>query len=115
MGILKAHRWAFDSSELTNHTLESAQNTCKFYVNVTKHSYQRAVVLPNEPRCEKTGLQGFRPGPTQTELYCNRRWLEACNFVCRKKKDCTIRLAKTMALISFAYAKSRFSHNEAQI
>ena len=23
----------------------------------------------NEPRCEKTGLGGFRPGPTQTGLY----------------------------------------------
>ena len=28
--------------------------------------------LPNEPRYEKTGLRGFRPGPTQTGL-CNRR------------------------------------------
>ena len=32
--------------------------------------------LSNEPRCEKTGLQGFRPGPTQTGLYSHRRWLE---------------------------------------
>ena len=23
----------------------------------------------NEPRCEKTGLQGFQPGPTQIRLY----------------------------------------------
>ena len=30
-----------------------------------------------EPRCEKTGLRGFRPGPTQTGLYNHRRWLEA--------------------------------------
>ena len=30
-----------------------------------------------EPRCEKTGLRGFRPGPTQTGLYSQRRWLEA--------------------------------------
>ena len=30
-----------------------------------------------EPRCEKTGLQGFRPGPTQTGLYNLIRWLEA--------------------------------------
>ena len=29
-----------------------------------------------EPRSEKTGLQGFRPGPTQTGLYNHRRWLE---------------------------------------
>ena len=31
---------------------------------------------PYEPRCEKTGSRGFRPGPTQTRLYGNRRWLE---------------------------------------
>ena len=30
-----------------------------------------------EPRSEKTGLRGFRPGPTQTGLYNHRRWLEA--------------------------------------
>ena len=30
-----------------------------------------------EPRSEKTGLRGFRPGPTQTRLYSHRRWLEA--------------------------------------
>ena len=32
---------------------------------------------PLEPRCEKTGLQGFLPGPTQTGLFSHRRWLEA--------------------------------------
>ena len=30
-----------------------------------------------EPRCEKTGLCGFRPGPTQTGLCNHRTWLEA--------------------------------------
>ena len=30
-----------------------------------------------EPRCEKTGLRGFRPGPTQTGLCSHRKWLEA--------------------------------------
>ena len=30
-----------------------------------------------EPRFEKTGLRGFRPGPTQTGLYSHRRCLEA--------------------------------------
>ena len=29
-----------------------------------------------EPRSEKTGLRGFRPGPTQPGLYSHRRWLE---------------------------------------
>ena len=28
--------------------------------------------VQNEPRCEKTGLRGFRPGPTQTGLYNHR-------------------------------------------
>ena len=31
----------------------------------------------NEPRSEKTGLRGFRPGPRQTGLYSHRRRLEA--------------------------------------
>ena len=30
-----------------------------------------------EPRCEKNGLRGFRPSPTQARLYSHRRWLEA--------------------------------------
>ena len=34
------------------------------------------VKRPYEPRSEKTGLQGLRPGPTQTGLYSHRRWLE---------------------------------------
>ena len=29
-----------------------------------------------EPRSEKTGLRGFRPGPTQTRLYNHTRWVE---------------------------------------
>ena len=29
-----------------------------------------------EPRCEKTGLPGFRPGTTQTGLHSHRRKLE---------------------------------------
>ena len=30
-----------------------------------------------EPRREKTGLRGFRPGPTQTGMYSHRKELEA--------------------------------------
>ena len=30
-----------------------------------------------EPRCEKTGLRGFRPGLTQTGLCSHTIWLEA--------------------------------------
>ena len=39
-------------------------------------SYHQIHTL-SEPRCEKTGLRGFRPGPTQSGLYDHRRWLEA--------------------------------------
>ena len=45
---------------------------------------------------------GFRTGRTQTELYKHRRLLEAGNFGFRKLRNCTIRVAKTKALISFA-------------
>ena len=33
------------------------------------------ILSPYEPRSEKTGLRGFRPGPKQTGLYSHRRWL----------------------------------------
>ena len=36
-----------------------------------------SMVPLNEPRREKTGLRGFRPGPTQTGLYKLRKELEA--------------------------------------
>ena len=36
-----------------------------------------AVSFKIEPRCKKTGLRGFRPGPTQTGLYSYRRCLGA--------------------------------------
>ena len=45
---------------------------------------------------------GFWPGLTQARLYSNLRWLEAWNFLFRKKRYCTIQVAKTKALISFA-------------
>ena len=35
------------------------------------------LTVTNEPRCEKTGLRGFRPGQTQTGLYGHSRWLES--------------------------------------
>ena len=43
----------------------------------------------------------WRTGPTQTGLHSNRRQLEAWNFIFKKKRNCTIRVAKTKALISF--------------
>ena len=37
----------------------------------------RQVPITNEPRREKADLWGFRPGLTQTDLYCHRSRLEA--------------------------------------
>ena len=76
---------------------------------------------------EKTNNLGFQPGPTQTGLYKHRRWLETGNFGFRKMRNCTIRVAKTKALISFAvtaklicvfvfaYADCCFFHGAAHI
>ena len=81
----------------------------------------------NEPLHQKTNNLGFGPGPTQTSLYSHRSRLEAGNFGIRKKRNCTIHVAKTKALISFtvtaklictfvfAYANCWFSHVKAQI
>ena len=80
-----------------------------------------------EPRREKICLQGFQPGPTQNGLYRHGWWLEAWNFRVWKKREYTIQIAKTKALISFAvtaklicvfvfaYAKNRFPHVEAYL
>ena len=50
---------------------------------------ETVVSLTNEPRCERTGIWGFRPGLTQTGLYSHRSRLEAWNFEFKKKQDCT--------------------------
>ena len=39
--------------------------------------FQSLTIELYELRSEKTGLQDFRPSPTQTGLCSNRRWLEA--------------------------------------
>ena len=41
------------------------------------HIIEKNMLPVFEPRCKKTGLRGFRPSPTQTELYSHRRWLKA--------------------------------------
>ena len=53
-------------------------------VTITKTHLCYKLLPINEPRSEKTGLRGFRPGPTQTGLYSHRRLLEASNFGFRK-------------------------------
>ena len=57
-----------------NHIIDfnNCLTNCKTYCKKKKS----VVKLRNEPRCEKTGLRGFRLGPTQARLY-NHRWLEA--------------------------------------
>ena len=64
---------------------------------------------------------------TQTKLCKHRRWQEAGNFGFRKYRNCTMHVAKTKALISFAataklicifvfsYANCWFSHDMAQM
>ena len=37
--------------------------------DVTIETARMWKLVSYEPRCEKTGLRGFRPGPTQTGLY----------------------------------------------
>ena len=56
----------------------------------------------NEPLHGKTNDLGFRPSPTQNSLYNNRSRLEARNFGLKKKSYCTVCVAKTKTLISFA-------------
>ena len=73
-----------------------------FSIGLTFYNKRFVKVRTYEPRREKTGLQGFRPGLTRTGLYSYRRWLEAGNFGFRKNMNCTICLAKTKALISCA-------------
>ena len=55
-----------------------------------------------EPSHEKASNLCLRPGLTQTGLYSHRKRLEAKDFGFKKKRDCTLRVAKTKALISFA-------------
>ena len=45
---------------------------------------------------------GCRTGLTQTKLFKHKRWLDDGNFRLRKKRNCTIHVAKKKALISFA-------------
>ena len=54
-------------------------------------SFVGCIDITYKPRCEKTGLRGFRPGPTKTGLYSHRRWLEASRveklyYLCSENK-----------------------------
>ena len=63
-----------DDEEVQSTTTEQQQQQPEDTRDV---KIQRTVTqVGNEPRREKTGLRGFRPGPAQTTLYSHRRWLE---------------------------------------
>ena len=75
-------------------------------------------------RCEKTGLRGFRPGPSQTRLYNHTRGLKYCIYEeeglhypssenkgadqLRGYREADLRLC-------FRKCKSRFSRDEDQL
>ena len=72
--------------EAFQNLIDKVENTMKFSIEVEEKvpldqvtnfgEVSCPIVLLNEPHCEKTGLQGFQPGPTQTGLYSHRIWLE---------------------------------------
>ena len=85
---------------------------------------------PYEPRCEKTGLRGFRPGPTQTRLYNYTRWPETRIFrikeleglyylnVCSENKGADQLRGYREADLRLCFRickKKRFSHDAAHI
>ena len=86
------------------------------YITIKVITTFSQLLLQDEPRCEKTGLRGFRPGPTKTGLFSHRRWLQTGNFGFRKQRDCTIQGDdQLLCVFVFAYAKSRFSHDKAHM
>ena len=62
----------------------------------------KTVYPPKTSFCGGYKKCGFQTGPTKIRLYSHKRWLEDGNFGFRKKRNCTIPVAKTKALISFA-------------
>ena len=61
-------------------------------------------VLLYEPLCEKTYLQGFRPGPHKPGFLAKEdsKRLEISDLG-RKKRDCSIFVAQTKAWVSCAF------------
>ena len=87
------------------------------------------VAILNEPRREKTGIWGFRPGLTKKPVCAaiEDGWMREISDYGRRGIVRTSHVAKTKALISFsvtaklicafvfAKAKIRFPHDTAQI
>ena len=55
------------SSLYSDHDIHTLPGNCRRSMN-TCDLMCLAKTKRFEPRCEKTGLRGFRPGPTQTRL-----------------------------------------------
>ena len=63
--------WAWSEPELLFFSHAQA------HIEVVVNDKAERRELQFEPRREKTGLRGFRPGPTQTDLYKHGKELEA--------------------------------------
>ena len=97
-----------------------------FFISKTqaRYSVKPHITFPELVNSMKCGKPVFWSLPTQTRLYNHRSWLEAWNFGLRKKRDCTVYVVKTKALISCAvilwycsnmhtYGRSTFCHSRA--
>ena len=61
---------------------------CWYRPNISLHfKLMDASHRLTEPRCEKTGLRCFRPGPTQTRLYSHRGWLKGADQLRAREAD----------------------------
>ena len=75
--LSKVYDISYSLRERSKFCLSMWLQECKSLAeNVVIGCFNEASVI-NEPRREKTGLRGFRPGPTQTGLYKLRKELEA--------------------------------------
>ena len=84
-----------EEGELTGKEIKTESHT------LGRMSYGKppATKKVNEPCHEKTCLQCFQPGLTQTGLYNYRRWLEVRNFEFWKRRDCSTYIAKSKGTV----------------
>ena len=54
-----------------------ADQTAHPHILISVCTLFTAKIIYDMLRCEKIGIRGFRPDPTQTGLCSHRRWLEA--------------------------------------
>ena len=76
------------------------QNISEFCLALIIYSWEIQGIF--EPLREKTNNLEFRPEPTQIRLYSHRSRIDSWNFGFKKRRNCTICVAKSKALISFA-------------